>query len=122
MQNDYKQNFVNVTILIPVLYVDCAIVFVNLYFRILTAFIPFWYALFIINCFFFSFQIKLDDYESQLKASEETQTVYLDQIEELTHKLTQAENKITSYEATKVEEGAKVSENYLLLKRNKINN
>ena len=60
---------------------------------------------------FLSFQIKLDNYESQLKASEETQTVYLDQIEELTHKLTQAENKIASYEATKVEEGAKVSAN-----------
>ena len=40
---------------------------------------------------------------------EETQTSYLDQVEELTHKLSQAEMKVQTYENTRLEEGAKVN-------------
>lgn len=35
---------------------------------------------------------------------------YLDQIEELTHKLSQAESKVKSFESSRLEEGAKASQ------------
>ena len=47
--------------------------------------------------------------ESDLLSMEETQTSYLDQVEELTHKLSQAETKVQTYESSRLEEGAKVS-------------
>ena len=46
--------------------------------------------------------------EADLLSMEETQTTYLDQVEELTHKLSQAETKVHTYEASRLEEGAKV--------------
>ena len=46
--------------------------------------------------------------EGELLSMEETQTSYLDQVEELTHKLSQAETKVQTYEASRLEEGAKV--------------
>lgn len=53
-------------------------------------------------------QSTVEKQQEHLKSGEETQTAYLDQIEELTHKLTQAENKIQTYESSKLEDGAKV--------------
>ena len=47
--------------------------------------------------------------EADLLSMEETQTSYLDQVEELTHKLSQAETKVQAYESTRLEEGAKAS-------------
>ena len=46
--------------------------------------------------------------EEMLKEMEETQTLYLDQIEELTHQLSQAESKISVQDSSRMEEGAKV--------------
>jgi hypothetical protein len=51
----------------------------------------------------------VERHDNQMKSMEETQTSYLDQIEELTHKLTQAELKIQTYDSSRLEEGAKVS-------------
>ncbi|XP_071094158.1 CAP-Gly domain-containing linker protein 1-like isoform X2 [Haliotis cracherodii] len=48
--------------------------------------------------------------QTKLKTADETQTTYLDQMEELTYKLTQAENKIKTFEASRLEEGAKTSQ------------
>ena len=48
------------------------------------------------------------DNAEKLAATEEENVAYLDQIEEITHKLSQAENKIKSYESNRLEEGAKV--------------
>ncbi|XP_067684730.1 CAP-Gly domain-containing linker protein 1-like isoform X2 [Haliotis asinina] len=48
--------------------------------------------------------------QTKLKTADETQTTYLDQMEELTYKLTQAENKIKAFEASRLEEGAKTSQ------------
>ncbi|KAL3858247.1 hypothetical protein ACJMK2_012844, partial [Sinanodonta woodiana] len=46
----------------------------------------------------------------ELKGTEELQNTYLDQIEELTHKLSQAENKIKGHDSSRLEEGAKASQ------------
>ncbi|XP_059141289.1 CAP-Gly domain-containing linker protein 1-like isoform X2 [Physella acuta] len=52
-------------------------------------------------------------FEEQLKAvhaAEEAQTSYLDQIEELTYKLTQTEAKVKAFESSRLEDGAKTSQ------------
>ena len=49
--------------------------------------------------------------ESQQKAisdKDSSQTAYLDQIEDLTYKLTQAEAKLKDHETSRLEDGAKV--------------
>ena len=52
--------------------------------------------------------MQVERHDKQMKSMEDTQTSYLDQIEELTHKLTQAELKIQTYDSSRLEEGAKV--------------
>ena len=47
--------------------------------------------------------------QSRLKEQSSTQTTYLDEIEELTHKLSQAENRIKQFETSRLEDGAKVN-------------
>ncbi|KAK7455724.1 hypothetical protein BaRGS_00039464 [Batillaria attramentaria] len=48
--------------------------------------------------------------QARLKDSDSTQSQYLDQIEELTHKLTQAENRVKQFESSRLEDGAKSSQ------------
>ena len=48
------------------------------------------------------------DSAGKLAETEDLNINYLDQIEEITHKLSQAETKIKSYESNRLEEGAKV--------------
>ncbi|XP_053375815.1 CAP-Gly domain-containing linker protein 1-like isoform X3 [Mercenaria mercenaria] len=69
-----------------------------------------------------TYKTKLERHDKHMKSMEETQTSYLDQIEELTHKLTQAELKITTYDSSRLEEGAKTSQVSLELeeKTNKV--
>lgn len=50
----------------------------------------------------------LKDQTDRLTSTEDTNMSYLDQIEELTHKLSQAESKVKSFESSRLEEGAKV--------------
>ncbi|KAL5017615.1 hypothetical protein ScPMuIL_007204 [Solemya velum] len=57
-----------------------------------------------------SLKTKYEQQVNLLKSSEETATTYLDQMEELTHKLSQAENKIRTFESSRLEEGAKTSQ------------
>lgn len=57
------------------------------------------------NCF----QASSEAQQSRLKEKLETESTYLDQIEELTHKLCQAENRIKQFETSRLEDGAKVS-------------
>ncbi|KAK6192677.1 hypothetical protein SNE40_004109 [Patella caerulea] len=52
----------------------------------------------------------LEEKSSKLKEADSTQLTYLDQLEEVTHKLSLAEKKITSYEASKIDDGAKTSQ------------
>lgn len=59
------------------------------------------------------FQAMLKDQTDRLTSTEDTNMSYLDQIEELTHKLSQAESKVKSFESSRLEEGAKVV-NYVL--------
>ncbi|XP_076108571.1 uncharacterized protein LOC143076624 isoform X10 [Mytilus galloprovincialis] len=62
------------------------------------------------------------DNTEKLESTEELNITYLDQIEEITHKLSQAETKIKGYESNRLEEGAKTSQVSLELeeKENKI--
>jgi chromosome segregation ATPase len=57
---------------------------------------------------FVCFQASHETLQSRLKHQGEEQNTYLDQIEELTHKLTQAENRIAQFENSRLEDGAKV--------------
>ncbi|XP_052074548.1 CAP-Gly domain-containing linker protein 1-like isoform X3 [Mytilus californianus] len=50
------------------------------------------------------------DNTEKLESTEELNITYLDQIEEITHKLSQAETKIKGYESNRLEEGAKTSQ------------
>ena len=50
------------------------------------------------------------DSAGKLAETEDLNINYLDQIEEITHKLSQAETKIKSYESNRLEEGAKTSQ------------
>ncbi|XP_064612124.1 CAP-Gly domain-containing linker protein 1-like isoform X3 [Liolophura sinensis] len=52
----------------------------------------------------------LEAAQSQSKSSDDLHTMYLDQIEELTHKLSQAENKIKAFESGKQDDVAKTSQ------------
>ncbi|XP_041347647.1 CAP-Gly domain-containing linker protein 1-like isoform X3 [Gigantopelta aegis] len=55
-------------------------------------------------------QKTVEKLQMRLKTSNEDQTGYLDQIEELTYQLTTAENKIKTYDMSRLEEGAKTSQ------------
>ncbi|XP_025091314.1 CAP-Gly domain-containing linker protein 1-like isoform X4 [Pomacea canaliculata] len=71
-------------------------------------------------------EIVKSTYEKQqvkLKTAESSEATYLDQIEELTHKLSQAESRIKQFETARLQEGAKVSQSNIELqeKMNKIN-
>jgi len=57
-------------------------------------------------------QMRVEQLERELRGLEETQTSYLDQIEELTHKLSQAEAKLQDTDNVRVEEGAKVTQTF----------
>ncbi|XP_062582579.1 CAP-Gly domain-containing linker protein 1-like isoform X9 [Saccostrea cucullata] len=57
---------------------------------------------------FFTLKAMLKDQTDRLTSTEEMNMSYLDQIEELTHKLSQAESKVKSFESSRLEEGAKV--------------
>ena len=57
----------------------------------------------------------MEQQTKNLQSAEDMQTDYLDQIEELTHKLSQAENKVKSYDSSRLEEGAKVQTIQLIL-------
>ena len=54
-------------------------------------------------------QASAETQQSRLKEHLSTESTYLDQIEELTHKLSQAENRIKQFETSRLEDGAKVS-------------
>ena len=49
-----------------------------------------------------------NDEKARLKEAEDSSIAYLDQIEELTHKLTMAESKINHFEQERAEKGVKV--------------
>ena len=51
----------------------------------------------------------LKDQADRLTSTEDMNMSYLDQIEELTHKLSQAESKVKNFESSRLEEGAKVT-------------
>ncbi|XP_062582582.1 CAP-Gly domain-containing linker protein 1-like isoform X12 [Saccostrea cucullata] len=59
---------------------------------------------------FFTLKAMLKDQTDRLTSTEEMNMSYLDQIEELTHKLSQAESKVKSFESSRLEEGAKRDE------------
>ncbi|XP_061162210.1 CAP-Gly domain-containing linker protein 2-like isoform X15 [Saccostrea echinata] len=59
---------------------------------------------------FFTLKAMLKDQTDRLTSTEEMNMSYLDQIEELTHKLSQAESKVKSFESSRLEEGAKHDE------------
>ncbi|XP_062582577.1 CAP-Gly domain-containing linker protein 1-like isoform X7 [Saccostrea cucullata] len=59
---------------------------------------------------FFTLKAMLKDQTDRLTSTEEMNMSYLDQIEELTHKLSQAESKVKSFESSRLEEGAKASQ------------
>ncbi|KAK7088112.1 hypothetical protein V1264_022072 [Littorina saxatilis] len=48
--------------------------------------------------------------QTKLKQQSTTETTFLDQIEELTHKLSQAENRVKQFETSRLEDGAKSSQ------------
>ena len=50
----------------------------------------------------------LNEEKKRGKDAEDSSVAYLDQIEELTHKLTMAESKISQYEKDSAEKGVKV--------------
>ncbi|XP_060070040.1 CAP-Gly domain-containing linker protein 1-like isoform X2 [Ylistrum balloti] len=58
----------------------------------------------------FGLKALLKDKAERLSETEDQNVVFLDQIEELTHKLSQAENKVKGYESSRLEEGAKTSQ------------
>ncbi|XP_021352247.1 CAP-Gly domain-containing linker protein 1-like [Mizuhopecten yessoensis] len=58
----------------------------------------------------FGFKALLKDKSERLTETEDQNVVFLDQIEELTHKFSQAENKVKGYESSRLEEGAKTSQ------------
>ncbi|KAK0058804.1 CAP-Gly domain-containing linker protein 1 [Biomphalaria pfeifferi] len=53
---------------------------------------------------------KLDEQQKAASKAEDAQVSYLDQIEELTYKLTQAESKVKTFEMSRLEDGAKTSQ------------
>ncbi|WAR03474.1 CLIP1-like protein, partial [Mya arenaria] len=57
-----------------------------------------------------SLRMMKEHHEKEVQSLEETQTSYLDQIEELTHKLSQAEAKLRDHDESRLEEGAKTSQ------------
>uniref|UniRef100_K1QD45 CAP-Gly domain-containing linker protein 1 n=1 Tax=Magallana gigas TaxID=29159 RepID=K1QD45_MAGGI len=59
---------------------------------------------------YFTLKAMLKDSTDRLTSTEDTNMSYLDQIEELTHKLSQAESKVKSFESSRLEEGAKRDE------------
>ncbi|XP_056001962.1 CAP-Gly domain-containing linker protein 1-like isoform X35 [Ostrea edulis] len=59
---------------------------------------------------FFTLKAMLKDQTDRLTTTEEMNMSYLDQMEELTHKLSQAESKVKSFESSRLEEGAKCDE------------
>ncbi|XP_063419148.1 CAP-Gly domain-containing linker protein 1-like isoform X3 [Mytilus trossulus] len=58
----------------------------------------------------FTMKAMAKDNTEKLESTEELNITYLDQIEEITHKLSQAETKIKGYESNRLEEGAKTSQ------------
>ncbi|XP_069135860.1 CAP-Gly domain-containing linker protein 1-like isoform X1 [Argopecten irradians] len=58
----------------------------------------------------FGLKALLKDKAERLTETEDQNIVFLDQIEELTHKLSQAENKVKGFESSRLEEGAKTSQ------------
>lgn len=52
---------------------------------------------------------EVEKHQKAASEAEDSQTAFLDQIEELTYKLTQAESKTKQFEAARVEDGVKVS-------------
>ena len=58
----------------------------------------------------FKWQAQYTEYKAKAKDAEDTSVAYLDQIEELTHKLTMAETKIKGFEEEKLNQGRQVSE------------
>lgn len=58
--------------------------------------------------FFFINQSTYEKQQVKLKTAESSEATYLDQIEELTHKLSQAESRIKQFETARLQEGAKV--------------
>nr|XP_022340705.1 CAP-Gly domain-containing linker protein 1-like isoform X24 [Crassostrea virginica] len=59
---------------------------------------------------FFTLKAMLKDQADRLTSTEDMNMSYLDQIEELTHKLSQAESKVKNFESSRLEEGAKRDE------------
>nr|XP_022340702.1 CAP-Gly domain-containing linker protein 1-like isoform X22 [Crassostrea virginica] len=59
---------------------------------------------------FFTLKAMLKDQADRLTSTEDMNMSYLDQIEELTHKLSQAESKVKNFESSRLEEGAKASQ------------
>ena len=65
-------------------------------------------------CYFFNWtfnslpQSKVENQQKVISEADSSQTVYLDQIEDLTYKLTQAEAKLKDHETSRLEDGAKV--------------
>ncbi|KAH9525482.1 CAP-GLY domain-containing linker protein 1 [Bulinus truncatus] len=53
---------------------------------------------------------KFDEQQKAVSKAEDAQTSYLDQIEELTYRLTQAEAKVKTFEMSRLEDGAKTSQ------------
>ncbi|XP_033747589.1 LOW QUALITY PROTEIN: CAP-Gly domain-containing linker protein 1-like [Pecten maximus] len=58
----------------------------------------------------FGLKALLKDKAERLTETEDQNIVFLDQIEELTHKVSQAENKVKGFESSRLEEGAKTSQ------------
>ncbi|KAK3740835.1 hypothetical protein RRG08_042819 [Elysia crispata] len=53
---------------------------------------------------------KVENQQKVISEADSSQTVYLDQIEDLTYKLTQAEAKLKDHETSRLEDGAKTSQ------------